>query len=212
MAWIRSRKRKDGTTIQQVNWRDKVSNKQYAETFADQIAAKAFLRDVEAAGEAWPPDWVPGLGYPQPDENPSGYTVRTACIKAVEVNQRANSGTKADYLSEINRYLPETDPLARMFVKKVDAEAIEEWHARLAKMAKKPGGPANAKRRKEIDTTPLSLKTRRNAHTRLSSAAISWPSGEVSKSECLVTHRSIGVPIRSTRTRFISGPIRPASE
>ena len=47
MAWIRSRKRKDGTTIQQVNWRDKVSNKQYAETFADQIAAKAFLRDVE---------------------------------------------------------------------------------------------------------------------------------------------------------------------
>jgi hypothetical protein len=93
MAWIRSRRRKDGTTIQQVNWRDRVSNKQYAETFADQITAKAFLRDVEAAGEAWPPDWVPGLGYPQPDENPSGYTVRTACIKAVEVNQRANSGT-----------------------------------------------------------------------------------------------------------------------
>jgi len=34
MAWIRSRRRKDGTTIQQVNWRDRVSNKQYAETFA----------------------------------------------------------------------------------------------------------------------------------------------------------------------------------
>ena len=50
MAWIRSRRRKDGTTIQQVNWRDRVSNKQYAETFADQITAKAFLRDVEAAG------------------------------------------------------------------------------------------------------------------------------------------------------------------
>ena len=169
MAWIRSRRRKDGTTIQQVNWRDRVSNKQYAETFADQITAKAFLRDVEAAGEAWPPDWVPGLGYPQPDENPSGYTVRTACIKAVEVNQRANSGTKADYLHEIDRYLPDTDPLARMFVEKVDAEAIEEWHARLAKMTTKPGGPANAKRRKGFDATPLSLKTRRNAHTRLSS-------------------------------------------
>ena len=132
MAWIRSRKRKDGTTIQQVNWRDKVSNKQYAETFADQIAAKAFLRDVEAAGEAWPPDWVPGLGYPQPDENPSGYTVRTACIKAVEVNQRANSGTKAGYLSEIDRYLPETDPLAGMFVKKVDAEvSVQHRRCRL---------------------------------------------------------------------------------
>jgi hypothetical protein len=137
MAWIAQRKRKDGTRTLRVCWRDKdLGGKPQSETFtaAQETVAKAFLRDVEAAGNRWPPGWVPGAGYPPPNPNPSGYTVRSAAIKAVEVSRRASPGTRADYLREINRYLPETDPLASMFVEEVTIEAVEEWHSRLEQM------------------------------------------------------------------------------
>jgi|GEM_PF-4538667 len=67
MAWISKRERKDGTRVLRVAWRDTVTRKSESETFlaVNSDAAKSFLRDVEAAGETWPPDWVPGHGYPK---------------------------------------------------------------------------------------------------------------------------------------------------
>jgi len=170
MAWIVKRKRKDGTPVLRVAWRDRQTGKPQSETFlgTQELAAKSFLRDVEAAGNAWPEGWVPGQGYPPPSPNPSGYDVRKACLKAVQVNRRANPGTKADYEREINRYLPEGDPLAAMFVENVTIQAIEDWHSRLALMMTQPGGPAKSKRTTEFTPQPLSAKTRRNAHSRLS--------------------------------------------
>lgn len=170
MAWKVKRKRKDGTPTIRVAWHDKTLKKPQSETFlaSQKQAADAFLRDVEAAGNRWPEGWVPGEGYPPPSPNPSGYNVRAACIKAVEVNRRANPGTKADYLREIDRYLPEDDALASMFVEDVDIEAVEAWHGRLAEMQTKPGGPEKGKHQERHQPKPLSAKTRRNAHSRLS--------------------------------------------
>lgn len=170
MAWATERKRKDGTKTVRVSWRDKDLGKPQSETFlaTQKQAIRDFIRDVEAAGGRWPSGWVPGEGYPPPNPNPSGFTVRTAAIKAVEVNQRANAGSKADYLREIDRYLPEGDALADMFVEDVNVQSIEEWHVRLAETNALLGGPTNSKRSKPSAPKFLSPKTRRNAHSRLS--------------------------------------------
>lgn len=86
MASIEKRTRKDAETAYRVVWRE--AGQKQSETFGPgrQLQAKAFLRDVEAAGERWPPGWVKGVGYPPPDEGLSGYTVRTAALRAIEVN------------------------------------------------------------------------------------------------------------------------------
>lgn len=170
MAWQVKRTRKDGTRTIRVAWHDKDLDKPQSETFlaVQKQDADSFLRDVEAAGNRWPKGWVAGKGYPPASPNPSGYNVRAACIKAVEVNRRANRGTKADYLREIDRYLPESDPLASMFAEDADIEAVEEWHSRLEETLTQPGGPEKGSHRKKHQPQPLSTKTRRNAHSRLS--------------------------------------------
>ena len=170
MPWKVRRTRKDGTPTVRICWRDKDLGKPQSETFlaSQKQAITKFFDAVAAADERWPPTYTPGIGWPKPSPNPSGFNVRTAALKAVEVNQKANDGTKADYLREIDRYLPEGDPLADMFVEDVNVQAIEDWHVRLAGTAARPGGPANAKRKKQQPAKMLSAKTRRNAHSRLS--------------------------------------------
>jgi hypothetical protein len=138
MASIEKRTRKDGETAYRVVWRE--AGQKQSETFGlgRQLQAKAFLRDVEAAGGRWPADWVKGVGYPPPDEGPSGYTVRTTALRAIEVNQRATEGSRADYRREVDRHLPEDDPLAAMAVEKVTVDAIHDWHIRLQKRGATP--------------------------------------------------------------------------
>lgn len=167
MASIEKRTRKDGETAFRVVWRE--AGQKQSETFGPgrQLQAKAFLRDVEASGERWPAGWVKGKGYPPPDEGLSGYTVRTAALRAIEVNQRATEGSRADYRREVDRYLPEDDPLAAMPVEKVTVDAIHDWHIRLQKRGRNSGGRKGFQRVDEAQT--LSAKTRRNAHSRLSS-------------------------------------------
>lgn len=177
MAWIVPRKRADGSRSFRVAWRDGIDGTAQSETFTDQRAAKAFLRDVEAAGNTWPQGWVPGSGYLPPSANPSGFTVRTAAIEAVRVNQKARESTRADYLREIDRYLPADDPLAAMFVEDVDDAAVAEWHLRLAAMPTLPGGTNTSQQTRLAGLRAagetlgtLSPKTRAHAHARLSSA------------------------------------------
>ena len=166
MASIEKRARSDGEAAYRVVWRE--AGQKQSETFGPgrQLQAKAFLRDVEAAGERWPADWVKGVGYPQPDEGLSGYTVRSAAIRAIEVNQKAAEGSKADYRREVDRYLPEDDPLAAMPVEKVTVDAIYDWHIRLQQHRCNSGG---WKKAQKVSDQTLSAKTRRNAHSRLSS-------------------------------------------
>ncbi|MBI1352118.1 MAG: tyrosine-type recombinase/integrase [Actinomycetales bacterium] len=167
MASLEKRTRKDGSTAFRVVWRE--NGQKQSETFGPgrQLQAKAFLRDVEASGERWPVGWVKGVGYPPPDEGLSGYTVRSAAIRAIDVNQRATEGSKADYRREVDRYLPEDDPLAEMAVEKVTVDAIHDWHIRLQKRGANSGGPRASQVVSEERT--LSAKTRRHAQSRLSS-------------------------------------------
>lgn len=67
----------------------------------------------------------------------------------------------------MDRYLPEDDPLAAMPVEKVTVDAIHDWHIRLQKRGRNSGGRKGFQRVDEEQT--LSAKTRRNAHSRLSS-------------------------------------------
>lgn len=66
MASLEERTRKDGEAALRVVWRE--AGQKQSETFGPgrQLEAKAFLRDVEAAGERWPPDWVRGWAIPRP--------------------------------------------------------------------------------------------------------------------------------------------------
>jgi len=68
---------KDGQTAFRVVWRE--AGQKQSETFGPgrQLQAKAFVRDVEAFGERWPPDWVKGVGYPPPDERLTATCPRT---------------------------------------------------------------------------------------------------------------------------------------
>ena len=166
VASIEKRTGTGGRLALRVVWRE--DGRKQSETFGPgrDLHAKAFLRDVEANGDRWPPGWVKGVGYPRPDELLSGYTVRSACIRAIDVNQRADRGTIAGYRREVDRYLPEDDPLASLPVEKVTVEDILDWHIRLRDRRTSTGGPV---RFQQFTDSTLSTKTRRGAHSRLSS-------------------------------------------
>lgn len=166
MAWIEKRTRPGGKHSWRVSWRE--DGARQSETFGQDHAlqAKAFLRDVEAAGERWPAGWVKGRGYPAGDELLCGYTVRSAAIRAIDVNQQAARGTLADYRREVDRYLPDSDPIASIAVERLTVDDILEWHIRLAARGKNSGGPVKSQ---TVSDEPLSAKTRRAAHSRLSS-------------------------------------------
>jgi hypothetical protein len=132
VASIEKRTGTGGRPALRVVWRE--DGRKQSETFGPRrdLQAKAFLRDVEANGDRWPPGWLKGVGYPRPDELLGGYTVRSACIRAIDVNQRADRATIAGYRREVDRYLPQNEPLASLPVEHVTVEDILDLHVRLS--------------------------------------------------------------------------------
>jgi integrase len=61
-------------------------------------------------------------------------------------------GSRADYRREMDRYLPEDDPLAAMPVEKVTVDAIHDWHIRLQKRGRNSGGRKGFQRVDEEQT------------------------------------------------------------
>jgi integrase len=172
MAGVEKRLTQRGEPRWRVHWRE--DGEKQSETFGSRDVARAFQRDVEAAGNRWPPGWVKGRGYPDADLNPSGFSVRSAALKAISLNVKASAATKADYQRELDRYLPDSDPLASVYVEEVKVQDILEWHARLAGTRVSLGGPERRRRRRdEPQPTPapnrtLSAKTRMHAHSLVS--------------------------------------------
>lgn len=172
MAGVEKRYTKGGDARWRVHWREEGQTQ--SQTFLTRDAARTFQIAVEANGNRWPPRYTPGRGWDEDDPNPSGHTVRSAALRRIEFAEKASDGTKADYRRELDRYLPEDDPLAGIFVEAVTLEDILEWRARLAGRRVQLGGPPRRRRApSEPPPTPppmrtLSAKTRRNAHSLVS--------------------------------------------
>ena len=60
MASLIERRRRGGTGLQ-VRWRQ--DGTWQSDTLGSRRQALRFKCDVEDAGNAWPPGWVPGFGY-----------------------------------------------------------------------------------------------------------------------------------------------------
>jgi integrase len=172
MAGVEERLTQRGEPRWRVHWRQ--DGEKQSETFFDEKAADDFRKRVELAGNRWPEGWVKGNGFPKASPNPSGYSVRSAALQAIENNDSASAATKADYRRELDRYLPEDDPLASIFVEVVTVGNILEWRSRLAGKRVSLGGPVRRRRNhNEPQATPppnrtLSPKTRMHAHSLVS--------------------------------------------
>ena len=173
MAGVEKRRTKSGEARWRVHWRQE--GRSQSQTFATRDAARSFQIAVEAAGNRWPPGFTPGIGWDGPGDNPSGHTVRSAALLSIESREGPNDATRADYRRELDRYLPEDDPLASIFVEAVTSDDIRRWQQRLRERRVQLGGPERRVRTPdEPPATPpparnLSAKTRRNVHSLVSS-------------------------------------------
>lgn len=68
MATVKTRRRADGSTSYRVVWRagGTRDGAWESETFDGKGAAGRFRRDVDLAGQQWPPGWAKGAGYQAP--------------------------------------------------------------------------------------------------------------------------------------------------
>ncbi len=69
MASIVERPKKGGTITYQVKWRKGGARGApgQSEKFSDPESAKTFKKLVDAHGQHWPPGWVRGKGFVEPD-------------------------------------------------------------------------------------------------------------------------------------------------
>jgi hypothetical protein len=72
MAYVRTNERQSGDPSYTVMWRAGGSRtgKTQRETFDDEDVAKRFCDLVNGHAQQWPPGWVKGIGFVEPDEGP----------------------------------------------------------------------------------------------------------------------------------------------
>ena len=96
MAMVKTRVLTSGVATYRVVWRALGSRQgvwesrspgvQESETFAGKAAAGRFRRDVELAGQLWPPGWVQGVGYrTASDDQPAPVLLLASGCKLVRV-------------------------------------------------------------------------------------------------------------------------------
>ena len=88
MATVKTRVLSSGVATYRVVWRAGGSRQGVweSETFAGKAAAGRFRRDVELAGQLWPPGWVQGVGYrTASDDQPAPVLLLASGCKLVRV-------------------------------------------------------------------------------------------------------------------------------
>ncbi|MFZ1363080.1 MAG: site-specific integrase [Candidatus Nanopelagicales bacterium] len=106
MASIRKRETATKTSWQ-VRWR--TEGKQHSESFSTQGDAKKFAGMVDAAGQKYPPKWVPGKGFE--DDIPLDYmTVGEWCRRMV-ASRIIEEQTRTDYFGMLKNHLGDLDQL-----------------------------------------------------------------------------------------------------
>lgn len=107
----------------QVRWRQ--DGKQQSETFKTKPQAIKFRGLVDAAGQQWPENWVPGVGFVTPRRAPGGITLREWFPRAVAARPRASAEQKERYLKQFAKYVP--DELADMPLEEITEEVAGAW-------------------------------------------------------------------------------------
>jgi integrase len=106
MASIVERPKSDGTTTFQVKWRDGGGRTDPTQTekFGDRQSAEQFKRLVDAHGQHWPPGWVRGAGFVEPDTSPNDMPLLAWAHRYADKLTGIDERTRKDYKRDIDNH------------------------------------------------------------------------------------------------------------
>lgn len=106
MASIVERPKTDGSVTYQVKWREGGGRTGAGQTerFADRPSAEQFKRLVDAHDQHWPPGWVRGKGFVEPDTNPDDVPLREWAHRYADKLTGIDGRTRKDYKRDIDRH------------------------------------------------------------------------------------------------------------
>lgn len=107
MAYIQERTGKHGTTYQ-VRWRDGGVRGAPGQTekFDDRSSAETFKQLVDLHGQHWPPGWIRGKGFVQPEEaGPEDVPLVGWAHRVVDKLTGIEDRTRHDYHRDVDRHL-----------------------------------------------------------------------------------------------------------
>ncbi|PJN38953.1 site-specific integrase [Streptomyces sp. CB02959] len=106
MATIRERTRKDGSSIFQVRWvQGGRGGTNETESFAEPEQADQFRKLVDAHGQEWPPGWIKGRGFVEPDTDPDDIPFVDWATRYVDRLTGIDERTREDYHRDIRIHL-----------------------------------------------------------------------------------------------------------
>ncbi len=165
MATIRRRERKDGSAIYQVRWvQGGRGGTNETESFTEVAQADTFRQLVDLHGQQWPPGWVKGRGFVQPDTVPGDVPWLDWCHRVVDRLNGVNDRTKSDYHRTIDMHMSamehrtlggETSPAT---ICNITAEDVQDWVRIQKNGVRDPAGPGEWLR------APASPGTIKNRH------------------------------------------------
>jgi integrase len=127
VAFIEARKHTNGGNSWRVIWR--TNGQRETERFTNETDADKFKVYVEAAGNNWPPGWIPQQGWAGSFEPPAptpSVTTTQFVSDSARRRVKASEGTRAGYQLEIERYLKGTD-LGLTPWREVTADNVSDW-------------------------------------------------------------------------------------
>lgn len=106
MATIRERPRKDGSVLYQVRWvQGGRGGSEETERFGEPDQAEQFKKLVDAHGQQWPPGWVKGRGFVEPDTDPDDVPFTNWATRYVDRLTGIDERTRDDYHRDIRIHL-----------------------------------------------------------------------------------------------------------
>jgi integrase len=119
------RKREDGKTLRwQVRWRE--GGMVRSETFPTEARAVKFRGHVDAAGQHYPENWVPGFGFVAPAAGEvQGPSLAEWFVRSIASRSGANPRTRDDYERDFSRNVPSW--LAEMSIGSITREDVGRW-------------------------------------------------------------------------------------
>ena len=127
MASIETRAGSTGTTTWRVIWREAAVKQ--SERFDNATSAEKFQRHVEAAGDRWPPGWIPRKGWAgtfKPDAAIPSIPTTQFVTDSANRRVKASEGTRANYVREVDRYINGTQ-FGQTPWQEVTAATASDW-------------------------------------------------------------------------------------
>lgn len=106
MASIVERPKADGSATYQVRWREggERGGAVQTERFADPPSAEQFKALVNAHGQHWPPGWVRGAGFVEPDAHPDDLPLMQWAHRYADKLTGIDERTRKDYKRDIDNH------------------------------------------------------------------------------------------------------------